>query len=398
MVRTVWLMVACGVLIVLVSGGLRQSFGIFLAPVADGLAIGRETYGLVIALQALIYGLAQPFVGLLADRFGARVIIAIGAGVYALGLFGSALSESSLHLTLSLGLLVGLGLSGATQVVVLGAVGKVVPNKNRGMVFGTIIASTSLGMFFLVPLLQLLLSEIGWRQTFFVMAALLACIPFLGLGLRGSRTQSDAPSGPTITIRAAINEARHHQGYVLLTAGFFVCGFHVTFVGTHFPAFLTDNGVHPNIAAYGLGLIGLCNVAGAYLFGLLGDRFSKKNLLTGIYAGRAVVMALILVVPINNVTALLFGAALGFLWLATVPLTSGIVAQVFGTQYFSMLFGVVFMSHQLGSFAGAWLGGLIHDQTGNYDMMWMACIGFGVLAALLHWPIEEQPLCPEPAP
>ena len=195
MIRTVWLMVACGVLIVLVSGGLRQSFGIFLAPVADGLAIGRETYGLVIALQALIYGLAQPVVGLLADRFGARIIIAIGAGVYALGLFGSALSESSVHLTLSLGLLVGLGLSGATQVVVLGAVGKVVPNKNRGIVFGTIIASTSLGMFFLVPLLQLLLSEIGWRQTFFVMAALLACIPFLGLGLRGSQTQSGAPSG-----------------------------------------------------------------------------------------------------------------------------------------------------------------------------------------------------------
>ncbi|MEM7407502.1 MAG: MFS transporter [Pseudomonadota bacterium] len=385
-----WFMVACGVLIVLVSGGLRQSFGVFLKPVTTDLQAGREVFGLVIALQALIYGVAQPVIGALADRFGAIRIIVGGATLYAVGLYLTSLSTTAWHLYASLGVMVGLGLSGATQVVVLGALGKVIPDARRSVVFGTVIAATSLGMFLLVPTSQMLIATFDWRVTFVLAAALLCCVPLLATGLQTKGVPRTARQGQAFG--AALREARGHSGYVLLTLGFFVCGFHVTFVGTHLPAFLADEGVSPEAAAYALGLIGLANVAGAYLFGALGDRYSKKNLLTGLYAARAVLMAGVLVVPMTDTVALLFGCLMGLLWLSTVPLTSSIVAQIFGTEHFSMLFGVVFMSHQFGSFCGAWLGGFIYDRTGSYDLMWAAAIGFGLVAAALHFPIREQPI------
>jgi predicted MFS family arabinose efflux permease len=385
-----WWMVVFGVLIVLIGGGLRQSFGVFLLPVSLDLNIGREVFGFVIAIQALAYGLAQPMVGLLADKVGAFRVIVAGALLYALGLWMTSTAFSSVELLISLGLIVGLGLSGATQVVVLGAVGKVVPDNRRSLVFGCVIAASSVGMFFIVPGAQSLLSVLGWRDTFVMFAAIVVAIPLLALGLRGEH--SDGKPKSTQSLRHALLEARTHRGYLLLTLGFFVCGFHVTFIGTHLPAFFADKGVSDTAAAYALGLIGLFNVAGAYVFGVLGDRYSKKNLLTGIYAGRAALMALVLIVPISDITALAFGCAMGFLWLATVPLTSSIVAQIFGTRFFSMLFGVVMMGHQLGSFCGAWLGGYIYDRTGSYDAMWMAAVALGVVAALLHWPIREAPL------
>lgn len=390
MTRQAWIMLIFGVAIVLVTGGLRQSFGVFLRPVTLDLDIGRQTFGLIIATQALIYGITQPAVGLLADRYGAARIIAAGALIYAAGLWLSGNSSGSVDLFLSLGVLVGLGLSGCTQVVVLGAIGKVVSNERRGIAFGTVIAATSVGMFFLVPGAQAMLDSIGWRDTFTIFAVAVALLPLLALGLRG--TAREDSGGVKQSLREAIVEARSHSGYLLLTAGFFVCGFHVTFIATHLPAFLADSNVSPLAAAYALGLIGLCNVAGAYLFGALGDRYSKKNLLTLLYFARAILMGLVLVVPINDITALAFGVAMGFLWLATVPLTSGIVAQIFGTRYFTMLFGVVIMSHQFGSFAGAWLGGYIYHVTGTYDLMWVAAVGLGLLASMLHWPIREQPL------
>ena len=390
MSRQLWIMVAFGVLIVLIAGGLRQSFGVFLLPVTTDLQIGREVFGLVIAIQALVYGLAQPIVGLIADRIGAVKVVIAGAVFYAGGLWLTSAAQSSAGLLISLGVIVGLGLSGATQVVVLGAVGKVVPDNKRSIVFGTVIASSSLGMFFIVPGAQRLLSAFEWRDTMLMFAATLALVPLLAVGLRHKMASTVKQSSQSLS--HALVEARSHSGYVFLTLGFFVCGFHVTFVGTHLPAFLTDEGVSETAAAYALGLVGLCNVAGAYLFGALGDRFSKKNLLTCIYTGRAVLMALVLVVPINDVTALIFGCLMGLLWLATVPLTSSIVAQVFGTKYFSMLFGVVMMSHQFGSFLGAWLGGYIHDRTGSYDQMWVASVVLALLAAALHWPIREAPL------
>ncbi|MDD9905389.1 MAG: MFS transporter [Rhodospirillaceae bacterium] len=383
-------MIFCGVLIVLIGGGLRQSFGVFLRPVSLDMGIGREAFGLVLAAQALIYGVSQPVVGMLADRFGAIRMIIAGAALYALGLWLASIAMSATDLGLGLGLVVGLGLSGPTQVLVMGAVGKAVPENRRSVVFGTIIASTSLGMFLFVPGAQFLLDAVGWRDAFLYLALLLALVPFFAFRLGSAPPVPTA--GPKQSLREAIDEARGHSGYLLLTAGFFVCGFHVTFIATHLPAFLFDNDVSPTLAANALAMIGLFNVAGAYIFGALGDRFSKKNLLCILYTARAVVMGMVLIVPINDVTAIIFGVCMGLLWLATVPLTSGIVAQIFGTRYFSMLFGVVIMSHQFGSFAGAWLGGYIYDVTGTYDLMWLAAAGVGLLATVLHWPIREAPL------
>ena len=389
MTGRVCFMIFCGVLIVLICGGLRQSFGVFLRPVSLDLEIGREMFGLVIAAQALIYGVSQPVVGMMADRFGAIRMIIAGAALYALGLWLASIATSVTDLGLGLSLAVGLGLSGPTQVLVLGVVGKAVPENRRSVVFGTIIASSSLGMFLFVPGAQFLLDAVGWRDAFLYLSLLLVLVPFVAFGL-GSAPLVPA-KGQKQSLREAIDEAGGHSGYLLLTAGFFVCGFHVTFIATHLPAFLVDNDVSPTFAANALAMIGLFNVAGAYIFGALGDRFSKKNLLCLIYAARAVVTGMMLIVPINGVTAIIFGICMGLLWLATVPLTSGIVAQIFGTRYFSMLFGVVMMSHQFGSFAGAWVGGYIYDVTGTYDLMWLAAAVVGLLATALHWPIREAP-------
>jgi MFS family permease len=390
MTRQTNIMIACGVLIVLFAGGLRQSFGVFLNPVSIDLGIGRQVFGLVIASQALLFGVCQPVAGLLSDRYGAFRVITAGALLYALGLWFAGMSTSALDLYLSMGLLVGVGLSGATQVVVLGAIGKVVPNERRGTAFGIVISAGSIGMFVFVPGAQSLLDTLGWRGSFSVAAAAIAMIPLVAIGLRAAPLAESA--GPKQSLREAVSEAKSHSGYVLLTLGFFVCGFHVTFVGTHLPAYLADKHVSPQAAAYALGVIGLCNVIGAFFFGKLSDRYGKKNLLVVIYFCRAILMSMLLILPINDVTAILFGICMGLLWLATVPLTSGIVAQVFGTRHFTMLFGVVFMSHQFGGFGGAWLGGYISDVTGSYDLMWMISVGLGLTAALLHWPIRDQPL------
>jgi predicted MFS family arabinose efflux permease len=383
-------MLLAGVLIVLVGNGLRLTFGIFLRPVSLDLEIGRQVFGLVIASQTLLFGLFQPIAGIFADRFGAVKVIVAGALSYAIGLWLLSAAANAFDLYLSLGLLVGLGLSGVTHVIVLGAIGKVVPNERRSMVFGTVIAAGSLGMFFMVPSIQGLLDIFGWRETVVLMALLIAVIPFLSVGLRLDPTAGLA--GSRQSLREAIREARGHSGYLLLTAGFFVCGFHVTFIATHFPAYLADNSVSATAAAYAMGVIGLFNIIGAYAFGAAGDRFRKKSVLTLIYSLRAVLMTILLLVPINDVTAIVLGASLGLLWLATVPLTSSIVAQVFGTRHFSMLFGIVFMSHQIGGFAGAWLGGYIYDVTGSYDLMWGVSVVLGLVAAVLHWPISDRPL------
>ncbi len=384
------LIVACGVAIVLIGGGLRQAFGVFLYPVTIDLEMNRQFFGLVMATQALIYGFSQPVAGLLADRYGTVRIMVSGALLYSIGLWWAGISGDSWELMMSLGVLVGLGLSGPTQVLVLGAVGKVVANERRSIVFGTVIAAQSVGMFFFVPGGQQLIDAIGWRDAFFCLAVMVALLTLAAIGLKGAKiTEGD---GARQSISDAILEARSHSGYILLTLGFFVCGFHVTFIGTHFVAFQMDEGLSGEFASYALGLIGLFNVAGAYIFGALGDRFSKKNLLTLIYAARAAVMVLVLMIPITEITAIAFSVAFGLLWLATVPLTSGIVAQIFGTRYFSMLFGVVMLGHQLGSFFGAWLAGLIFDETGSYDLMWLAAAALGIVAAFLHWPIREQPL------
>ena len=390
MSRRAWTMFLCGLIIVLVAGGLRQSFGLFLGPVSLELDVGRQFFGLVIASQALLFGLAQPVVGLAADRYGASRVIVASALIYALGLWLASASAQPWQIFGSFGLLVGIGLAGATHVVVLGAVGRVVSNRRRGIVFGSIIASASLGMFLLVPVVQWGLDWVGWRDSLLVAAVVLVVLPVFALGL-----MDDVPAtgqGVPQSVREALHEARSHRGFILLTAGFFVCGFHVTFIATHLPAFFSDKNVSPAVGAYAFGIIGLANIFGAYLWGALGDRYRKKNLLTYIYLARAVTMAAVIVLPINDDTAVVFGIVLGLVWLGTVPLTSGIVAQIFGTRYFSMLFGLVSLSHQLGSFSGAWLGGLIYDYTGSYDLMWVFSAFLGITAAALNWPINDRPL------
>ena len=391
MSRTAKLVMVAGVVCLILAMGIRQSFGIFLAPIAMDLEVGRQVFGLAIALQNLLWGLAQPFAGAVADEFGAVKVTIAGAALYAVGLALAAFATDPLELNVTLGVLVGLALAGTTYVTVLGAVGRVVPPEKRSMAFGLCTAAGSFGMFAVVPGAQALLDVFDWRDAFLVLAVAIAALIPLAFGFAGSdRLIRGRATGQTIT--AAIREAREHSGYWLLNAGFFVCGFHVAFVATHLPAYLADQGLPPSVSAWSLAMIGLFNIFGSYLFGVLGGRFRQKWVLAAIYLARAVVIAVFLALPLSGLSAIAFGAAIGFLWLGTVPLTSGLVARVFGVRYLSMLYGVVFASHQVGAFLGAWGGGWAYDVLGSYESVWIASIGLALFAALIHLPIRDRPL------
>lgn len=392
--RNAIIVVACAALVVTISMGVRQSFGIFLQPISQDLAVGREVFSLAIALQNLVFGL--PLIGIIADRFGSRWIVAGGGLIYAAGLFGLPFIAESSGLYLTLGLIVGIALSGTTYVVVLGAVAQVVPVEKRSTAFGITTAAGSFGMFAMVPGAQALLTSFGWRPSFMILAAIAGLIVVLAFGLpRRSRTQSTAAAQDTASLGSltqTLQHARRHTGYWLLNAGFFVCGFHVAFIATHLPAFLSDNAFAPEVSAGALALIGLFNIIGSYSFGLLGDRYRKKYLLSLLYLVRALVISLFLLLPLTNAAVLVFGATIGLLWLATVPLTSGMVAQIFGSRYLSTLYGIVFFSHQIGSFLGVWLGGRVYDTTGSYSGVWMTAIVLGLGAAVIHMPIIDRPI------
>jgi predicted MFS family arabinose efflux permease len=382
---------AAAVACLILAMGIRQSFGIFLAPIAVDLDVGRQVFGLAIALQNLLWGLAQPFVGAVADKYGAVRVTIVGALLYVAGLALTAVASSAFGLNVSLGVLVGAALAGTTYVTVLGAVGRVVPPERRSLAFGLCTAAGSFGMFAVVPGAQALLDALDWRQAFLVMAVAAAALVPLAFGFRASDRRITGQAGGQ-SVAAAIGEARAHSGYWLLNAGFFVCGFHVAFVATHLPAYLADNGLPLSVSAWSLAMIGLFTIFGSYLFGALGSHFRQKWVLAAIYAARAVVIAVFMLLPLSGATAIAFGAGIGFLWLGTVPLTSGLVARVFGVQYLSMLYGVVFASHQLGAFLGAWGGGYAYDVLGSYDSVWLASIGLAVFAALIHLPIRDQPM------
>jgi predicted MFS family arabinose efflux permease len=338
-----------------------------------------------------VWGLAQPFVGAIADRWGALRVTVIGALLYAAGLVLTTLTTGPLGLTLTLGGMVGLAFTGATYVTVLGAVGRVVPAERRSIAFGICTAAGSFGMFAVVPGAQGLLDAFGWRDAFIVMAIAVSLLVPLAWGFRPSdRLLGDA--GPGQTIGAAIREASVHGGFWLLIAGFFVCGFHVAFIATHLPAYLGDYGLPTSVNAWALAMIGLFNVFGSYLAGLLGQRYRQKHLLAALYALRGVVIAIFLLLPVSAASAVAFGAAIGFLWLGTLPLTSGAVARIFGVRYLSMLYGVVFASHQVGAFFGAWGAGYAYDVLGSYDSVWIASILLAGFAALIHLPIDDRPL------
>lgn len=391
-----WIMILAGALIVTLSMGVRQSFGLFLTPLGLDLSVDRQTFGLIVAGQNLLFGLLQPFVGAWADRHGAGRVAVVGAGVYAVGLVIAATAANALGLAVGFGALVGLAMAGCTFTVMLGAVGKIVPAEKRTLAFGIVTAGGSLGQFLVVPAAQGLMDALDWRLTLFVLAGLIVLIAPLAIGVAGKPPaaigQQDGPP-----IREALKEAFADRSFWLLNAGFFVCGFHIAFVGTHLPAYIRDEGLPASVGAGALALIGLFNIAGSWLWGAWGSKGSKKGLLALLYALRGLAIVLFLLVPLSPASVLVFASAFGFLWLGTVPLTNGLVAQIYGLRHLSALGGIVFLSHQVGAFLGAWLAGVAFDVTGSYGPIWMVSIGLALLAAAVNLPIREAPLV-RPAP
>ena len=385
--RTAVIAIACGSFILLLSFGVRSSFGLFLQPMSLDLGWGREAFALAMALQNLLWGASQPFVGAIADKYGTARTVLGGGLLYVLGVYLMSTTSSPPELYFSAGVLVGLGLSGTGFGVVLAAVGRSVPAERRSVALGITTAVGSLGQFLLPPIGQAFLAAYGWQTALLLLAAGSAAMVLAAGGLRGR--MATAGQGEQ-TIGQALTEARQHSGFLYLTAGFFVCGWHVAFIAVHLPAYLADGGISTEIAAWCLALVGLFNVIGSYVAGVLGGRLSKKYCLSFLYLARSVVILVFIMLPLSVGSALLFAAAMGLLWLSTVPLTSGLVAQIFGPRYMATLFGIVFLSHQIGSFLGIWLGGYLYDAYGSYDLIWWLSIALGLVAALLHWPIDER--------
>jgi MFS family permease len=381
-------LIVCGGLIISLSLGIRSAMGLFLKPISADLGLGREVFAFGIAISNLLWGLASPFLGGIADRFGTIKVALAGAVAYIVGMLVLATAAGPTGIILS-NVMTGIGITGAGLSVVLGAVGRAAAPEKRTSALAIVSAIGSLGQFFMLPLSQGLLDTYGWSIALFVLAAIAALMLPLSLGLAGDKPTAGA-SGQSF--KQALSEAAGTRGFWLLTAGFFVCGFHVVFVGVHLPGYLADKAMPTWLAAWALGVIGLANIIGTLCAGWLGQRFQKKSVLAWLYLARAGIFLLFLVVPISIYSTFAFAFLLGLLWLSTVPLTSGLVAHIFGPAYMSMLYGIVFLSHQVGSFFGAWLGGKMFDLTGSYDLMWWVSVGLGVLAALLHFPIAERPV------
>ena len=389
--RTPLIILVCATIVGLVSFGVRASFGLFLTPITTDMGWGRETFAFAIALQNLFWGLSQPIAGAIADKYGSGRVVAVCAVLFAAGLYLMAQATTPATLSLTAGLLVGVGLSGTSFGILLAVIGRNVSERRRSLFLGIGSAGGSAGQFLLVPLGQAFLDGYGWVTTITLFAALSLVMVPLAAALTGKRGAADMVRDDQ-TLREALGEARRHRGFVLLTTGFFVCGFQLAFITTHLPAFIVDKGAAASLGATALAVIGLGNIFGSYFAGVLGGRLSKKNLLSAIYVLRSIVTAAFVLLPVTDVTILCFAAAMGVLWLSTVPLTSGLVAQLFGVRYMATLFGFVFLSHQIGGFAGAWLGGYVFDATGSYDVVWWLSIALGLASAALHYPIDERPV------
>jgi MFS family permease len=387
-VRTRNVVIVAGCLIALIGFGARTSFGLFTEPLSALRGWDRETFALAIAIQNLLWGIGQPFAGALADRLGAWRVLAAGGAVYALGIVLMAVSTSPGTLALTGGVLVGLGLSGGSFTIVIAAFARLVPEDRRSWAMGLATAMGSLGQFVFAPLGQSFIGAFGPVTALVLIGGCVAFVPVLARALSGGDDAVASPGSSTVAVRQALA----HPSFLMLAAGFFVCGFHIAFVSTHLPPYLTELGLSTALAAWSLGLIGLFNVVGAYTAGILGGVYSRRLLLSAIYASRAAAFALFVVLPPTPATVLFFAAAIGLLWLSTVPLTSGLIAVMFGTHHLGLLFGIVFLSHQVGAFVGAWMGGLVYDATGAYDVMWWASIALGFAAALVHLPISERPV------
>jgi MFS family permease len=393
-----WGVVLAGCLIALLSFGPRSVMGLFLAPMTDAKGWSREIFALAIAIQNLLWGLGQPVAGAIADRWGTGRVLAGGGLVYASGLLVMAWAPTPLWLNIGAGVLMGLGMATASFTIVLAALGRRVPPEKRSIVFGIGTAAGSLGQFLFAPLGVVLIASIGWADALLFLAVLMLVIPVLALALVGRPDPAMLEAGALRdqSLWQAVIEAFGHRSYLLLTAGFFVCGFQLAFITTHLPPYIVDVGLDPAIGGWALALIGLFNVFGSLASGWIGQHYPKPAFLSLIYLARSAVVALFMLAPPSPAGVLLFAAAMGFLWLSTVPPTSGLVAIMFGPKYMATLMGIVFLSHQVGAFLGVWLGGRLYDQTGSYDVVWWLGVALGIFAAIVHWPIREAP-APRPA-
>jgi len=383
--------IVSGCLLLMLSFGFRAGFGLFMKPMSEAHGWGRDVLSLALAVQNLSWGMIAVFAGGIADRYGNLPVLLAGVGFYAVGMLAMAHAVSEPGIVASAGLLVGAGIAGTSFGMVLPTFARAVPEDKRGWALGMGTAAGSFGQFLIVPLMQELIELSGWFVALqvlglsaFVMALLIIpLVPYSGAAEAGP---GDIPG----SLQQILGRSLGVRSYVLLVLGFFVCGFHVAFITVHMPGYVVDLGFDARVGAFSIGLIGLCNVVGAYLAGLWSSRHSMRRLLSGIYLGRVVAISLFLLLPKSLVSIMAFSATMGFLWLATVPPTSGLVAKFFGTRYMTFFYGVVFLSHQLGSSSGVWLGGWLYEHTGSYDGIWITGIALGLVAALLHWPIEER--------
>jgi len=388
------LLFGCAILVI--STGVRSSFGLFLPEMTQARGWSRETFSFAIALQNLMWGLGGSFLGAMADKYGSMRTLLLGAALYVVGFLGMAYAETGATLSLSAGIVMGIAIGGTSFGIILATLGRIVPAEQRSFAFGIGVAAGSFGQFLFLPLAGKLIAVLGWQQALLVHAAIVAAILLLALGVRGEHDAA-VRAGP-VRLRDALRGAIGDRNFHLLFWGYFVCGLQVVFIALHLPAYLIDKGMSANVGATAVALIGLFNVAGSFAAGLLGQKLSRKWLLAAIYIARSVVIGLFLIAPLGPWSVYLFSAAIGLLWLSTVPLTNALVGQRWGVQYLGLLGGVVFFGHQIGSFLGAWLGGRFFDTFGNYDYAWAMVIAFGLFAALVHAPIDQRPIPRPPAP
>lgn len=376
-----------GCVVAAATNGIRTSFGLFTLPITSDLGMSREAWGMAMAVQNLAWGIAQPIAGGLADRYGTSKVIIGGLLIYAAGMAMMVVSPDAGLMTLTGGVVTGVGIAASSFSVVMAAFGRNVPQEKRGFIFGIATAASSFGQFAFAPLGQAFISNFGWQSALLYLAMILVLVIPLALALRG-RTEN--PVGQAdMPFMQALSRAWGHGSYRLLVIGFFVCGFHLAFINVHMPAYLVQCGLSPDVGSWSIAVIGLFNIVGSLLAGYLGDRLPKQLLLAAIYFSRAVAIGLFVLFPVTEVSAYMFAAAMGVLWLSTVPLTAGLVARFFGARYMGMLYGMAFLSHQIGSFVGVWFGGFVYDQTGSYSLVWYLGVMLGLTSAALHLPIRE---------
>jgi len=385
----------CAATILALNMGVRQTFGLFLEPMTADLGIGRGSFALAIAIQNLLWGVLTPPFGILADRYGTGRCLVFGGVVYVAGIVIMALGDSLLGLYLGGGVLVGIGVAACGFPLVLSAVARAFPPERRSFALGIASSGGSVGQFLLLPFTQMAIGGLGWVEALLTLAALSALIVPLSAALAG-RPAKQLDSHLSLT--GAVVQAGRHRGFRLLTSGFFVCGFHVAFVATHLPAYINSLHFDPLVGATALSLIGFFNIIGGLMAGYLGGRYRKKYLLSFIYMVRAIAILGLLYGPKSETTIFVFSGVFGLLWLSTVPLTSGVVGDIFGARYLATLFGIVMFGHQMGAFFGAWLGGVSYDLTGSYEPIWLLAVALGLLAAVLHWPIPDRAMTAEAPP